>query len=345
MPTPIVRSAAPEDSHQAVLPDVLPDRWREGDNCRSFVAVAADGRLLGHCRAVDNVFHPESRTLLLALADPEQLSPAERADIEDALLRAQIDASTLPLRLKPSEDEPLLVDLCRRHGAVLVQLMPPWRYPVGPRLRAWAADHRAVRPNTMASPGLAPATGDVPVAEAAGDAHLDAMLDLYVEHYRAQHAAWSPAAAPEELRRENAADFVAGAEGAPHPDLSTVLWRDGHLVAQALVWPAEPDGSREVTLQNRSGTDGSARADMEACLAGVIERSADGDVLLIDSHATEALESAMVRDVPRDGDDTVDAWTAIIGIPVPGGPAPIPIPREAIPAAALTFARSLGARD
>ena len=80
---------------------------------------------------------------------------------------------------------------------------------------------------------------------------------------------------------------------------------------------------------------------MEACLAAVIDRSADGDVLLIDSHATEELESAMMRDVPGPAPHPQDTWTAIVGIPVPGGPAPIPLSAELIPAAAAKLADHL----
>ena len=167
------------------------------------------------------------------------------------------------------------------------------------------------------------------------------MLDLYVEHYTAQHARWSPAAAPAELRAENAPDFVAGGEGSFDPDRSVVLERDGVIVGQALAWPPEPDGGIEITLQSTPHEGRTARVDMEACLAAVIDRSADGDVLLIDSHVTEELESAMMRDVPGPAPHPEDTWTAIVGIPVPGGPAPIPLSAALIPAAAAKLADHL----
>jgi hypothetical protein len=54
-------------------------------------------------------------------------------------------------------------------------------------------------------------------------------------------------------------------------------------------------------------------------------------VLLIDSHATEELESAMMSEVPGPPPHPEDTWTAIVAIPVPDGPAPLPLPAERIP--------------
>ena len=322
MPTLTTRPATPADSADPAFEDLLPDRWREGDNCRSVVATDSAGRLLGHCRGIDNSFHPDSRSLVLEVLDGEPWD-----EVADVLLEAQIAVSTLPLRLKPAAHEPELLDLCARHGGVLVQLMPPWRYMVDDSMRAWAAEHRT--------------TSDGLHAGRVVDARREEMLDLYVEHYTAQHARWSPAAAPTELRAENAPDFVPGGEGSFDPDRSVVLERDGVIVAQALAWPPEPDGGIEITLQSTPHEGRTAREDMEACLAAVIDRSADGDVLLIDSHATEELESAMMRDVPGPAPHPQDTWTAIVGIPVPGGPAPIPLSAELIPAAAAKLADHL----
>ena len=48
---------------------VLPDRWAQGGDRRSFVA-ELDGAVLGHCRGVDSSFHPGSRTFILQV-DPD----------------------------------------------------------------------------------------------------------------------------------------------------------------------------------------------------------------------------------------------------------------------------------
>ena len=80
---------------------------------------------------------------------------------------------------------------------------------------------------------------------------------------------------------------------------------------------------------------------MEACLAAAIDRSADGDVLLIDSHVTEELESSMMRDVPGPPPHPADTWTAIVGIPVPSGPAPTPLTDAQIPADAMHLVERL----
>lgn len=113
------------------------------------------------------------------------------------------------------------------------------------------------------------------------------------------------------------------------------------IAAQALAWPAEPDGGVEIGLESRPHERSTAREDREACLAAVIERSADGDVLLIDSHVTEELETAMMRDVPDPAPHPQDTWTAIVGIPVPCGPAPHPLRAELIPADADELAERL----
>lgn len=318
----LTRLATAADASDPAFEDLLPDRWREGDNCRSVVATDGAGTVLGHCRGIDNTFHPDSRTLVL-----EVRSDAPWAEVADALLAAQVAVSTLPLRVKPSAHEPELAALCARHGGVLVQLMPPWRYVVDPALRDWACEHLRTR-DGLAAADLALAIDALGAEESTA---REQMLDLYVEHYTAQHARWSPAAAPQQLRAENAPDFAPDGEGSFDPERTTALVREGRIVAQALAWPPEPDGGTEITVQSRPHEGPTAREDMEACLAAVVDRSADGDVLLIDSHLTEELESAMMQDLPGPAPHPQDTWTAIVAIPVPGGPAPLPLPAHRIP--------------
>lgn len=322
MTSPTTRPATAADAADPSFDDLLPDRWRGGDNCRSVVAIDASDQVLGHCRGIDNSFHPDSRSLVMEVRDG-----APWAEVADALLTAQIAVSTQSLSLKPTADQPELLDLCARHGGVLVQLMPPWRYVVDEAMRTWAAAHRTTPDGLHATP--------------IDDARREEMLDLYVEHYTAQHARWSPAAAPAELRAENAPDFAPGGDGSFDPDRSVVLLRDGAIAAQALAWPPEPDGGIEISMESRPHEGPTAREDMEACVAAVIDRSADEDVLLIDSHVTETLESAMMRDVPGPPPHPEDTWTAIVGIPVPGGPTPIPLPAAQIPLDAVPLAERL----
>lgn len=329
---PLTRPATSADAEDPAFSDLLPDRWREGDNRRSVVATDADGTVLGHCRGIDNVFHPRSRTLVLEVREG-----APWAEVADALVTAQIAVSALPLHVKPSAHEAELAALCSRHGGVLVQLMPPWRYVVDAALRTWAREHRTTHDGLSAA-GL----DEVAVGLGADESALqEQMLDLYVEHYTAQHARWSPAAAAEQLRAENAADFVPGGEGSFDPGRTALLHREGRIVAQALAWPAEPDGGTEITVQSRPHEGPTAREDMEACLAAVVASSADGDVLLIDSHVTEELESAMMREVPGPPPHPEDTWTAIVAIPVPDGPAALPLPAQRIPEGAAPLVERL----
>lgn len=327
MPSLTSRPATETDVATPGLADLLPDRWREGGNRRSVVATDRTGRVLGHCRGIDNDYHPDSRTLVMEILDDDRRGSPSWADVADALVEAQVQISTLPLHLKPMEHELELVDLCARHDGVLVQLMPPWRYIVDTAMRTWAARHRA--------------TQDGLTAGAAGSSRSEEMLDLYVEHYTAQHASWSPAASPSQLRAENAPQFVPATAGAFDPGRSTVLTRAGRISAQALVWPAADDGGAEITLQSRPYEGPTAREDMEACLAMVIEHSIEGDVLLIDSHAGEVLETAMMRAVPGPAPHPTDTWTAIVALPVPSAPSPTPLPPGALPDEAAGLARRL----
>lgn len=291
-----VRPATASDADADAF-DVEPDRWREGGDRRSFVAVGDDGALLGHCRGIDNAFHPGARTLVLELADA-----GRRVGADDALLTAQLEVSTLPLTTKPTAIDRDDLALLARHGARLVQLMPPWRYVVDASLRAWAAAQPA---------------SDGAIVPAA-DVDPEAVAALFVRHYAAQHASWMPAA-DEAVLRVRFADFLdATCDDGYDVHRSVALVRDGVLVAHALVGRGE---EAEVALQTLPREGARAQADLEVCLAAVIARSTDDDVLLIDSHRTEATETALMDAVPGPPPHPDDAWTAIVEIPLPGVPA------------------------
>lgn len=294
-----VRPAAVTDA-SPLLPDLLPDRWRDGGNRRSFVALR-NGEVLGHARGIDNAIHPDSRVLVLEVR-PDVADPSEAAR---ALTSAVLAASDRPLHLKVRESMTLERDLVRTFGGVPIQAMPPWRYPVSPELRVWATEHR----------GRVDSLGPDDAVE---------VLTLLVRHYVDQHVSWSPAD-PRALRTALASDVEPGGHD---PDRSVLLRRDGRVVAAGLVWPEDPESERveqEVTLVCKRHGDPAGRADLEACLAGVVDRSPDGAVLLVDSHVTEEVESGMVADVPGPMVDD-DGWTVIVALPVDGGPAPIPLP-------------------
>lgn len=317
------RAATPADAGAGAFDDLLPDRWREGNNRRSVVATDQTGRVLGHCRGADNAYHPGSRITVVAIAADEHRGSVPWSHVADALVKAQVGVSTLPLHLKVKAHERELIGLCARHGGVLIQLMPPWRYVIDARMRRWAQTHRV--------------TSDGLTAGAAGALRSAEMLDLYMEHYAAQHASWSPAAGPATLRALNAPDFVPGAAGAFDPSRSAVLLRTGRIAAQALVWPADDEGGVEISLHSTPYQGPTAREDMEACLAAVIGRSSDGDVLLVDSHASESLEMAMMSAVPGPPPHPADTWTAIVAVPVPASPAPQPLCLGHMPEAATPF--------
>jgi hypothetical protein len=317
----------------------------------------ADERIVGHCRAVDNTVHPNSRVMLL------EVSPDMQGQgVDDALLRAQVDASSVPPHMKISEHQVADQQLAARFGGIAVQVTPPWRYVVGPEMRAWAAQHR---PTGAASIGPA------------RPADSEDLLALEVDHYIHQHASWTPTARREVMLAELGEDHDPQAPGTWDRARSRVLRRGGRIAAAVLVWPADdeaddaadagagdqsasedagadegnsesddgaasgvasasaaPDanGAPEVSLLSRPYVGPTSRADKEACLAALIEASADGDQLLIDSHLTMREEWAMMRDVPGLFPSDGTGWMAITAIPVPGGPAPVPVPRELVPA-------------
>lgn len=293
--------------------DLLADRWRPADDRRSFVAVDEGGRILGHCRGIDNDLHPGSRVLVL-----ETVPEFHRAEIEDALLRVQIESSSAHLDLKIMGDQPERIALARRHHGVVVQAMPPWRYVVGPELRAWADSHRR--------------DADAMPQPITSEEH-QAITDLESRHYVAQHASWAPSA-PAEVMREALAD--------PHDSrASRLLRRDGRIVAAALLWPQD-DGSawtadpsvaadgQEVSLLAEPYDGPRSVADRAACLASLVDACPDGLHLLIDCHMSLAHERALRRSLPPIPGGP-ESWTAMVEIPVPGAPAPIPMDPAVLP--------------
>lgn len=304
-----MRPASAEDVEAArdLLPDLLVDRWRPGGNRRSFVALAG-AEVVGHARGVDNDVHPDSRVLVAEVLDAHR-----GRGVATALVQAQVDVSHRPLRVKLRASDVAGRALARRLGGIAVQACPPWRYAVTPALRAWAVQHRA--------------SVQVPSAHDAPE-----LLDLEVRYYLDQHAGWSPAHETS-LRETFAVDLHPG-EGGFGPRRTTVLRVGGRIVAAALVWPHHPGppvAGAEVSLICADHGDPASRAGMEACLAGVVDRCSDDDVLLVDSHATEAVETAMMRDVPGPGPFPGDGWLAIVALPAPGGLRPTAMPLGLLP--------------
>lgn len=304
-----------------LLPDLLVDRWRPGDNRRSFVALE-DGRVVGHARGVDNAVHLDSRVLVL-----EVLAHARRRGIGTALLAAQLAVSDRPLHVKLYASARAGRALARRFGGVAVQATPPWRYAITAALRAWAAQH--------GSGAETPTAADAPE-----------LLDLEVRHYLDQHAAWSPADEGA-LRDAFAADVHPGGDDGFDPQRSVVVRRGGEIVAAGLVWPHHPGppvAGREVSLICLQHGDPGARIDLESCLAGVVDRCDDADVLLIDSHVTESVETAMLGELPGPEPFPGDEWMAIVAIPVPAGPQPLAMPIGLVPAEAGWIEEEFGNR-
>ncbi|WP_409483675.1 hypothetical protein [Arsenicicoccus dermatophilus] len=268
--------------------------------------------MVGHCRGIDNAIHPRSRTLVL------EVLPELRGAADDALLAAQFEVSTRPLSMKIDASARHDLALARRHRAVLVQLCPPWRFTVDAALHTWAAGRGGA---------CAPVT----------DADRPELLDQFVHHYRAQHAWWSPAASIPVLAQQLRDGFEPG-DASFDLARSRLLRRDGTVVAAGLLWPPEDDGEpAELTLTALPYQSPTARVDLEACLAAVLTCLPDGAVVEIDSHVTEPVESALVRDLPATAEGE---WLAIVEVPVPGGPTPVPLFRSLVPDACV-WARDL----
>lgn len=301
------------DAGRVEFPGIAVDHWAEGSNRRCFVAATPGGDVLGSCRAVDNAAHPGSRVMALAVS--KRLDGVDADAVRDALLRAQVEASTLPLRMKVYEHQAGDQALARRFGGVAIQATPPWRFAVDGAMRAWAAEHRAA-------------------VDPIGDADRPDVRELEVDHYIAQHAAWSPAAPRELMLDYFAEDHEPGSPTAWDPERSVLLRREGHVIAAALLWPGSngaPGDGREVSLLSRPYEGPHARADKEACLAAVIDSAADGEVLLVDCHVTEALERDMMMTVPGRTHAATDTWMAIVSIPVPGAPRPVAVEADLVP--------------
>lgn len=318
-----VRPATSQDAAdgQHRFPGMQPDRWREGGNRRSLALLDADGTVVGHCRGIDNTIHPASRVLVLEIAPELHGTPAE-----DALLQAQVEVSALPLHAKPQEKDEALRALLERAGGVLVQLMPPWRFLVGPELRTWAD-------RVLAEDPPRPGARIVPAAEV----DPAALRRLETEHYIAQHASWSPAARPEVLTAEFAEDHDALAAGTWSREHSrAILSADGDLLAAALLWggfgttenPATGEDAPELVHLSDPSNGAGAFALKRRAIAAVVTSAPDGVELCIDSHLSLRAEYAAITAIPGRVDT---AWTAIVAVPVPGGPAPIPLDPALIP--------------
>lgn len=292
-------TAADVANSQGNFPKLLADHWRPVGNSRSFVA-AKDDLVLGHCRAVDNTFHPQSRSFLLELANRETDTA-----IADALVSAQLETSNLPLHLKISASQVDEQKLAARHNGIVIQICPPWEYRINADMRRWATLHPSQ-------------------AEPISENDLPDCLELWCQYYLKQHEKWTPAAELATLRTHFANDFVL-AEGID--PRSVVLSRDGKIVAMAILWAAD-DEIAELSLVALPYESSTARDDMEQCLAAVINALPDDELLGIDSHLTEQLESAMLADLPGKAGGE---WLAITAIPAPHGSVPRSFPSTNIP--------------
>lgn len=315
------------------FPDLLPDRWREGGNRRSFVAVLPrDGfvgsshgeEIVGHCRGIDNAAHPRSRILVF------DVSPAlHGTDAERDLLRALTGTSALPLHSKLEQGDDALRALLVSAGSTLVQLMPPGRYVVDDNLKAWARSTLATQDTDCQL---------VPAAEVSPED----VLALEVDHYIAQHETWSPAAQRADLLDYLSEDHDPSSPGAWNRDHSrAVTTRDGALLAGALVWgaveqaeaPSRGDEAPEVGHLSRPYASPASWANKLCAIAGVIQSVPMGTVLCIDSHLSMQDEFTAIGSIPGANRDN-GQWRAIVATPAPGGVTPTPLDPALIPDAA-----------
>lgn len=306
-----VRPATAHDQAQAAasFPDLLPDYWREGGNRRSFVAVCHGGTVLGHCRGIDNDIHPTSRTLVFETASELRGTAAEKA-----LLQAQLHVSTLPLHAKPRASDPHFINLVAQHGAVLIQLMPPWERRVGPDLRAWAREVAA-----QESPAPADsAHGDYRVI-LAKNAPWRELLRLEAEHYVAQHESWSPSAGVAVVEAKMEADHQPGESERWNEQHSLAMYRGDELIAAAFVWgdPAT-DEEPEISLASRPYSSPEAWWAKTRLLALLVEGMADGDRFIIDCHLSLSEEYSVISAIPGLTHPEAEGWTAIVAIPAGG---------------------------
>ena len=262
------------------LPAIIVDRWREGLNRRSYVAVDDSGAIVGTARGIDNTYHPKNR-LMLFQALPGLVDP----DLDEALVRAVLEDSALPVDMKIDSVDARLWEVARRCCGVVTNICPPCIYAVDEALRAWARTRvGSAEPITMHD--------------------LEESLALYAQCYWHQHIRWNTPADPPTLMELNREDFL------PEPIFelahSFQIKRDDTMVAQSLLWLDELnwgvnaglEGAHEVSYQALPYEGPTYRADLEAVLAATILSCPDGMNLAIDSHATETIESALTNDMP-----------------------------------------------
>lgn len=334
----VIRPAEPEDVDRArdTFSDLLPDRWRDGGNRRSFVAVrnhdscacdpepSSAEEVVGHCRGIDNAAHPSSRTLVF-----EVLPDLHGTEAERKLFRTLLNTSRLPLRSKPERKDAALRALLVSLDSILIQLMPPWRYRVDKQLKAWA---RSTLDAASDDYRLVPAALEPP----------ERLIALEVDHYIAQHEPWSPTASRADLIEYLAEDHDPTSETTWNHDHSwAVTTQDGHLKAAALVWgdvrPAEQpscgDAAPEVGHLSRPHSSPEAWTNKLSAIAGVIHSVPVGTELCIDSHLSMREEFAAIGTIPGVDRDAGE-WCAIVATPPPGGLTPVSLDPALIPDAA-----------
>lgn len=343
----VIRPAEPEDVDRAheTFPDLLPDRWREGGNRRSFVAVELPGphqrpggtfsgpRIVGHCRGVDNAAHPGSRVLLF-----ETVARLHGTGTERDLLRTLMATSPLPLHSKVERKDAALCGLLASLGSTLVQLMPPWRYQVDHDLKAWARS------------ALDAAPEDVTLTLATSLPAED-ILALEVDHYIEQHEPWSPAAPHADLRDYLAEDHDPASSTSWNRNCSwAVTTRNGKVKAAALVWgnvgtdrtPSRGNDAPEISHLSRPHASPEAWTNKLLAIASVIRSVPLGTELCIDSHLSMRREFAAIGTIPG-VDRSRGEWTAIVATSPEGAQTSKSLDPRLIPEAAAWTREFTGA--
>lgn len=310
----IIRPARATDVKRAedTFSDLLPDQWSGGGNRRSFVAVDEEGRVLGHCRGIDNQFHPDSRVLVF-----ETVPEVHGTPLEFELLTQQRATSSLPLHWKLAEDDGHMRELLRDSGAAAVQLMPPWQRIVDSELRAWAQAVTDTAPPANIGPwSIVPAASVDPTVLARMDA----------EHYVEQHRSWSPSAPADTLMAKFASHHGPDSPDRWNEHYSRALCVGGDVVAAALVFgDPSADSEPEVSLVSNPYSSETAWWAKSRLVAELVALMADGDRFAVDSHLTMTGEYETIAAIP--GLAGGDGWTAIMAIPVVDGPAIIEMDR------------------
>lgn len=283
--------------------EVLPDKWASGCNRRSFVAVDKNARVVGTCRGIDNIFHPQARTLFLDIT-PE----IDFLSVAIPLVQQQKLVSDKALHLKIPESNIALLQLAKAFNAHFYQACPPYEYIVSAEMKQWAdkiLNHHAEHaPNeNTASLQIMPITKE----------NLGLALEVWVDGYIMQHKDWNATADKTVLLTHFSHDYNPIS---PALDISRsyLIMQGDTVIGSAQIWPDDEPNNSEITISYLATDYATVTNIFQLGIAATISRATVGEVICIDSHWTLPHEFNVMSQFRQHWGTKDKAWTLLVAL-------------------------------